>query len=153
MATGERTAELGTLLPPVVAATATIVIGLIAASIAFRQYQIAHAKFKLDLFEKRFAIYKATVDLIAEMAQDSVNIRWTITYDRIREYEKIAAHAQLLFGDDVMSFINNEVVARAKNGMHGDHFRIYIWMWSRHAQDEKFVLKFFAPYMDLSRWR
>ena len=40
------------------AAFVTLVIGSIAAGIAYRQYRIARAKFKLDLFEKgmRFSL-------------------------------------------------------------------------------------------------
>jgi hypothetical protein len=34
----------------------TLVIGGIAAYIAYRQYKISHAKLKLDLFEKRYEI-------------------------------------------------------------------------------------------------
>jgi hypothetical protein len=39
------------------AAFVTLVIGLIAAGIAFRQYRIARAKFKLDLFDRRHAVF------------------------------------------------------------------------------------------------
>jgi hypothetical protein len=56
--------ELATLLPDLAkglpAAVVTLVIGLIAAGIAYRQYRIARAKFKLDLFEKRHAVFLET---------------------------------------------------------------------------------------------
>jgi hypothetical protein len=39
-------------------ALAALVIGLIAAGIAYRQYQVAHAKLNLDLFEHRNALHE-----------------------------------------------------------------------------------------------
>jgi biopolymer transport protein ExbB/TolQ len=42
------------------AAFITLVIGCIAAGIAYRQYKVAHARFMLDLFEKRHGIYLHT---------------------------------------------------------------------------------------------
>ena len=48
------------------AAFVTLVIGLIAAGIAYRQYRIARAKFKLDLFEKRHAVFLETWAFISK---------------------------------------------------------------------------------------
>jgi len=48
------------LAPAVVA----IIAALIAGYIAWRQYKTAHYRLCLDMFEKRFAVYKATQDLL-----------------------------------------------------------------------------------------
>ena len=45
---------------------ATVVIGGIAAYIAYRQYQVAHAKLKLNLFDKRYAIFQQTWEILSE---------------------------------------------------------------------------------------
>ncbi len=46
--------------------TTTVIAGIVAW-IAYQQHILAGEKFKLDLFEKRFAIYKATETFINEI--------------------------------------------------------------------------------------
>jgi hypothetical protein len=38
----------------------TVVLATVAAYVAYRQYQLGREKFKLDLFEKRFAVFAGT---------------------------------------------------------------------------------------------
>jgi hypothetical protein len=57
-----------------------LIAACIAGGIAYRQSVIARNKLKLDLFEKRFVIYKAAIELIKEM-----NGSTTVEWDRIRE--------------------------------------------------------------------
>lgn len=44
-------------LGPTFAASATLVVGLMVATIAYRQWRTAHQKLVLDLFEKRLEVY------------------------------------------------------------------------------------------------
>lgn len=49
------------LLKGVPAAFVALIVGLIAPGIAHRQYHIARAKLKLDLFDKRYAIDRLVI--------------------------------------------------------------------------------------------
>lgn len=53
-------------MTPLIGITTTAIAGIVAW-IAFQQHILAREKFKLDLFEKRFAIYKATEKFINEI--------------------------------------------------------------------------------------
>lgn len=50
------------LLPYITVANSviTVLIGTFVAFVRFMQYRVSRDKFKLDLFEKRFSVYKAT---------------------------------------------------------------------------------------------
>jgi len=43
--------------------SSTVIAGIVAY-IAYKQYRIEHQKLKLDLYDRRFKVYSATVDLI-----------------------------------------------------------------------------------------
>jgi hypothetical protein len=48
----------------------TPVIAAIALYIAFQQYKTAHDKLRLDLYERRFRVYRGLMDLLAVIARD-----------------------------------------------------------------------------------
>ncbi len=50
-----------------------LIVGLIAANIAWQQKQIAHAKLKLDLFEKRIIFFSRTKELV-DSSKDLTNV-------------------------------------------------------------------------------
>jgi len=47
-----------------------VLVAAAVAYIAYRQYSLAREKFKLDMFEKRFAVYKATQRFLTVILQD-----------------------------------------------------------------------------------
>ena len=53
-------------LGPVFTASATLVVGVIVAVIAYRQWRVAHEKLILDLFDKRFAVYSEATSAVRE---------------------------------------------------------------------------------------
>jgi len=124
-------------------ALATIVIGGIAAYIAYRQYRVAHAKFKLDLFQKRYEIYLATVGLLSKLALG------TTLSDRTGwEFRGETAAAKFLFDGDVAMYVDGladkvSVATRSTSDVY-----------QRWAEDElQTVSARFQPYMRMSEWR
>ena len=63
LAPGSLSFELVKGMP---AAFVALVVGLIAAGIAFRQARIAQAKLKLDLFEHRYSLYMLLWEFLSE---------------------------------------------------------------------------------------
>jgi hypothetical protein len=49
--------QVASALGPVFTASATLIVGVVVAFIAYRQWRVAHEKLLLDLFDKRFAVY------------------------------------------------------------------------------------------------
>jgi hypothetical protein len=143
------------------AAFVTLVIGLIAAGIAYRQYRIARAKFKLDLFEKRHAVFLETWAFISKFFDPN----WFDGRD-IMVFRQHVANARFLFGPEIARFV--EVVEK-KALTRGD---AYIAVRKASTEDERIaatkilngttewaqtearaITGRFAPYLDLSKWR
>lgn len=85
----------------------TFLVGCELAYIAFQQFQLARAKFKLDLFEKRVAVFKATLRLLGAMAVDGPG-----ELEKVNEFRVAVADAPFLFDVDVTSYLD-EVDNRA----------------------------------------
>lgn len=149
------------LVKGVPTALVSFVIGLIAAGIAFRQYQLAHAKFKLDLFEKRHEVFLKTWAFLSMFT----NRTW-FDPDDLLLFRQQVANAKFLFGADVATFVRQvdqkavagskalaaahiERDAVAKALAQNEHDQIVEW-----AKEHLLAIQnIFAPYMDLSNWR
>jgi len=88
------------------AAFIALVIGAIAAIIAYRQYQVAHAKLKLDLFEMRFAIFSRTWEILSETATQGTRVR---NYGLGNPFSNFIPEAAFLFGKDVEEYLSMAV--------------------------------------------
>jgi hypothetical protein len=74
----------------------TVLLGMVAGYIAYRQWRTAHQRVILDLFDKRSAIYYEARDIIAEVMRNASAP--TPTYIR---YLQVIDKAQFLFGPEV----------------------------------------------------
>jgi hypothetical protein len=50
---------------------ATVAVAVVTLYIAFQQFWLAKEKLKLDLFEKRFAVFAAARDFLSKVAQSA----------------------------------------------------------------------------------
>lgn len=79
----------------------TIVIGVFVAFVGYQQYCINRERFKLDLFEKRFAVYKGIQVFLTYIL---INAKFEMA-----ELFKFRANTQdaiFLFGEDVTNYIS-----------------------------------------------
>ena len=76
-------------------------IALIAAWIAFRQSQIARNKLKLDLFDKRMAVYQAVRETLATAVT-----KGKLTQEDEVKYLVGTRPAQWLFGSEVFKYLD-----------------------------------------------
>lgn len=61
------------------------IIAMLAALIAFRQFQIARNKLKLDLFDKRMEVYSAVREALGNIArQGNLTPEQEIQYCKVR---------------------------------------------------------------------
>lgn len=88
------------------------VISLLAAFgvslIAFRQYQVARAKFKLDLFERRLEIFTETRRFLLE------SLRPDPALGELDAFVVMLDRATFLFGDDIRSYIQQAMHHRGE---------------------------------------
>ncbi|MCA8037073.1 hypothetical protein LGM46_29325 [Burkholderia arboris] len=129
------------LIKGIPTALATLTIGGVAAYIAYRQYRVAHAKFKLDLFEKRFVIYQAVVRALSSIEQSN-NVYSERPTGLSSALRADTSAAQFLFDDDVAAFIESLI---EKADVAGNA------TWA--AAEKKTIAGRFRPYMNMSHWR
>ena len=85
----------------------TPLVAFVAIGIAYRQWKTAQNKLKLDLFDRRFAIYFATREFIKLTLSSTAGDGLDLTYlQQIRL-------AQWLFGHEICAYLENTVWSKA----------------------------------------
>jgi hypothetical protein len=92
--------------PTGILAILTFLLAFIVAFIGYQQFLLAREKFKLDLFDRRFAVYKATQTFITEVINVNANTakdagKW------IGQYQRDAGTAKFLFDDELFNYLHN----------------------------------------------
>ena len=135
----------------------TLVIGGIAAYIACHQYHVARAKLKLDLFEKRYAIFEETWKFLSGVVQGE-NIR----QPAIHPIMNLAPQASFLFGKDIEEYISrahskrSELASLEREIQLGNNEAIerntQLMEWFVN-ESISCVKAAFGPYLDFAKWR
>jgi hypothetical protein len=81
------------------AALVALVIGAIAACIAYRQYRVARDKFRLDLFDRRYAIFLATWRELSRVVTDGP------PQQAFSEFQNHVPQARFLFGPEIEAYL------------------------------------------------
>lgn len=79
---------------------ASLVIATSVAFIGFQQYRLASAKFKLELFDRRYAIYKATQKYLSIILQKA-----HVEYSESITFLSETQDAFFLFGPEVAEYL------------------------------------------------
>jgi len=79
----------------------TAFLACFAAYIAYQQFRLGREKFKLDLFEKRFAVFAATRKLLSIILTEA-----NLTTAQIFDYRAAVAEATFLFDSDITDFLD-----------------------------------------------
>lgn len=85
------------LIKGIPAAFVALVIGVIAAGVAWRQYKVARGKLNLDLFEQRYAIYEIVWKYISDCTDRPADQRT----DSYQAFSNSIPKAYFLFGEEV----------------------------------------------------
>lgn len=73
-----------------------VVVGCIAAYIAFRQYKNDSTRLKLDVYDKRFEVYRAIREFISGIFQNG-----NVTYKEISQFQVRSAQAEFLLDEEI----------------------------------------------------
>ena len=139
---------------------AALVIGCIAAYIAFHQWRVAKAKLNLDLFERRYAIFEATWNELSSPV-------WAHEVPLTNpNFTNLFPKAQFLFGPEIRDYmleVSNKigelwvVQQKTKSNNHivppdliDKEAELLTWI-SDHAMTE--CRARFGPYLDFKNWR
>lgn len=74
-----------------------VLIGVFTAWTAWSQHSINKEKFKLDLFEKRFSVFKATRKFLSVISKDA-----KVSLEDIREYRANTSEVDFFFKKDII---------------------------------------------------
>jgi len=77
-----------------------VVVGFVAGYVAYRQFRASRDKLRLDLFEKRYAVYQEVRKVLATTLQEG-----TVTYDDVTSFYRKVHGSEFLFGSEVEAFI------------------------------------------------
>jgi hypothetical protein len=140
----------------------TILIAVIVAFIALQQFLLARERFKLDLFEQRFSIFKATATFINDAIRDH-----KISWECLQKFDKDTETASFLFNQDIVSFLADlRTKANIVTAYHNEHKELEAGSTQRHEiveKESKILLGFidiqnglknrFSPYLKFSNWK
>lgn len=119
------------------AALVALVIGLVAAGIAYRQWQVSAAKFKLDLFERRYAIFEATWGFLS--AAITVGPAGVASPN----FTNLIPQARFLFGDDIATYMDE-----ASSKMS----RLWLLHETLRMNSRGFTAKEITENVELGKW-
>jgi hypothetical protein len=87
--------------------TITVVIGCFVSYVAYQQYRLGKVRFRLDLFEKRFAVYKGTQVFLSQILT-----KGETSLPELFDFRAATQDAVFLFKSEVPDFIK-EIDERA----------------------------------------
>lgn len=146
----------------ILSALATPTLACLGLLIASRQYSLGRAKLKLDLFEKRYAVYSSIQKVLANIATQGA---FNASLDNpILALDIGTKDAAFLFDDDIATFIDNvrtrisKLVYHAKMAnkdppaadyqLHVDRELEY---YTAIQEDFRVVQEKFAPYLNFKK--
>ena len=77
----------------------TFIIGVFAAIIAWQQWRTSHHKLRLDLFEKRMAVFNDLMEFISSIIQQG-----TMPHDAWIYLHRKTNERKFLFGEDIQKY-------------------------------------------------
>jgi hypothetical protein len=83
---------LGGLLTPVIA--------ILAVYIAWQQHKTGRAKLKLDLFDRRYQVYRGLMDLFSAVVREG-----TVSNEVLGNFYRETDQKRFLFGDDICEYL------------------------------------------------
>ncbi len=140
----------------------TIIFGAVAGLLTLRQYQVAQAKLKLDLFERRYAIFQHTWEIVSEVAMGKVRKMSGF----VTPFNNNRPQALFLFGKDIEEYIDTlstnytelETRVSESDGILGQArvdntakiSELKSWF---HEEAKHGVRDRFAPFLNFEKWK
>lgn len=95
------TLEISKLIIVNMPALVAVIVAVVVACISYQQYKLSKDKFRLDLFEKRFSIYKGVQRFLTHIL-----INGKVYLDKSDEFRRDTQDAIFLFGDEIPNYLD-----------------------------------------------
>ena len=150
------------MMKGVPAGLVTLVIGLFAGLITWRQYEVAKAKLKLDLFEKRYAIFRKILVILTDVGTEENHERAT------PPFINYMPEAAFLFGKEIPEYLDelsgkwnqrhalqdDKVEMVDSDGRKNENSQkskeLDLWFYSQATWGVK---EKFSKYLDFKNWK
>ena len=139
----------------------TIVIAGAVAWIGYQQHELAKEKFKLDMFEKRFAVYQGAQRFLTHILQEA-----KMELDKHSEFRRDTQDAMFLFGQDIPEYlkqldeqalamwaITQEYSDMPEGKERSELCKRKAEMLKNLIAELPKLKEVFAPYLRFSQWR
>ena len=148
------------MTPEYIFTTITIMIGLFVAYTAYNQYRLSKEKFKLDMFDKRYGVYKNTYVFLIKIRDTKIEM------EDILEFKAGTQDSVFLFKEDIPDYlknINNKAfelwgIHKSLDGVPKGEERSKMCRkitelsgWLRSQLPE--LKNIFAPYLKFKTWK
>ncbi|WP_164977696.1 hypothetical protein [Burkholderia pseudomallei] len=145
------------------AAVVALLVGVVGAFIAWRQYHVARAKLNLDLFEKRYELFSMVWAFASFVVQDGPP---SLQAPERIELKNLNPKIEFLFGEDIAKYVReinsramdlwaiNEATRANNDVMRPEHIEQHhdLMNWFADAAIQG-VRKRFGAYLDFEKWR
>lgn len=84
----------------------TPLIALLAAYVAWQQYKVQHRAFNVQMYERRYIVFKAFMSFFADIMREG-----KVSYQRLGQFYAEASEADFLF-DDAIPNMREELYSR-----------------------------------------
>ena len=142
----------------------SVIASLIAGIVAWTGYQqhcLAKEKLKLDLFEKRFSVYKGVQIFLSQ-----IMIEGKLSLDSLWELQKSTQEAEFLFETEIPKYIDSirsnalkirTIQSKYENMPTGDERRRLIdkehTIFTELTNELPVLSQVFMPYLKFSKWK
>jgi len=132
----------------------TVIVALLVAFVAYRQYNLANAKLKFDLFEKRFAIFMAVQSFLLDILSKA-----NVTTDRRVQFLRETQYSAFLFEDDIIKFLKEldnkalEYYINKSKPQTPEVIRIGLEFYEWFEREHKRLLEIFSQYLKFKTWK
>jgi len=92
---------------------ATFFLGAVVTIVAVLQWRVARNKLRLDLFDRRYKVYEATLGFFRQCVQESTDVD-----QHLSALNDETSNAEFLFGTDVVNYLD-DIRKRAQNEHEG----------------------------------
>jgi hypothetical protein len=93
----------------VLSALITPVVAIVVVYIAYRQWLTAKDKLKLDLFEKRFKVYEASIKFISSI----INNNGMVSNEDMNDFIFNKNCSKWLFNEEIYGYLSEQIYERA----------------------------------------
>jgi hypothetical protein len=136
----------------------TIIIAIFVAFVGYLQFKLANEKFKLDLFEKRFDIYKSVESFLADILREA-----NVTIERKTQLYKETQYAIFLFENDIIKYLEeiqkkaSELYIINKKSLAEKEIdsetELLSWFTDQIIGQNPQLIEIFSPYLKFRTWK